>query len=145
MVRCRSTFVFVAVLVVALMLVAGLGVVLPGELYAQTGGSEEVPATFGGLLQRYVFMLPLVFAFFYLMVVQPEKLKAKRQQELLSSLTKGDLIVTSGGLVGKMGGTEGDQIIVEVGNGVRLKFEPSAIARRYEPTKGEASGKPKAA
>lgn len=108
--------------------------------------TTEPTATTGGLIMRYIALLPLVFLFFYLLVVQPEKQKVKRQQELLNSITKGDQLVTSSGLVGKFSGVEGNLVLLEVGNGTKLKFEASAIVRRYEaPAQGDANGKSKAA
>ena len=54
-------------------------------------------------------MLPLlaIFAILYFLVLRPQSKRQKEQQKMLSELKKGDDVVTSGGIIGKISGHEG--------------------------------------
>src|SRR3990167_10808379 len=49
-----------------------------------------------------LFMIVAIFVLFYLMLIRPQSKRAKEHRELLSKLQKGDEIVTTGGLLGKV-------------------------------------------
>ena len=59
----------------------------------------EAPA--GGGLQL-VFMVALFFGIMYFMIIRPQAKKAKEHTSLLDALSKGDEVVTSGGIIGKI-------------------------------------------
>jgi preprotein translocase subunit YajC len=68
----------------------------------------------------------LIFVFF---IILPDRKKKKKQQELLSSMEKGDSIVTIGGLMGKLVDVEKDSVTFETGEDrVRIKVTKSAVA-----------------
>lgn len=84
-----------------------------------------------------LFMLiPFVLfgAIFYFLLLRPEQVKRKKHQNMLENLTKGDEIVTNGGLHGKILGISNDKKIVllsvgEVNNNeVKIQISLSAIA-----------------
>lgn len=73
-------------------------------------------------------------AVFYFLIMRPEQLKRKKHQNMLENLTKGDEIVTNGGLHGKILGISNDRkiVVVSVGeinnNDVKIQISLSAIA-----------------
>lgn len=73
-------------------------------------------------------------AIFYFLIMRPEQLKRKKHQNMLENLTKGDEIVTNGGLHGKILGIGNDRkiVVVSVGeinnNDVKIQISLSAIA-----------------
>ncbi len=73
-------------------------------------------------------------AIFYFLIMRPEQLKRKKHQNMLENLTKGDEIVTNGGLHGKILGIGNDRKIVVVSVGeinnsdVKIQISLSAIA-----------------
>ena len=75
-----------------------------------------------------------VGAIFYFLIMRPEQAKRKRHQNMLENLTKGDEIVTNGGLHGKILGISNDRkiVVVSVGeinnNDVKIQISLSAIA-----------------
>ncbi len=84
-------------------------------------------------------MLPMfimVFFIFYFMVMKPQQAKLKAQQNLLTGLKKGDTVVTTSGMIGKIAGVEKDHVSVEVAANVRVKMEPTAIARKNDQVQG---------
>ncbi len=78
-------------------------------------------------------MIPmlLIFGVMYLLVIRPQSKKAKEHQKMLSELQKGDEVATSGGLLGRVTGIKGDEITMQVQEGVRLRVLRSAITGRY--------------
>lgn len=70
---------------------------------------------------------------FYLFMIRPQQKKQKQQKTFLSAVKKGDMVVTIGGMHGKIVGIEDDSIILEVDKGARIKFDKSSIS--YEASK----------
>ena len=79
----------------------------------------------------------LIIGVMYLIVLRPQMRKQKETQRMLSELKKGDDVVTTGGIVGRISGVKDDEITLQVQEGVRLRVLRSAIAGRHKP--GDAS------
>lgn len=94
---------------------------------------------FGEVLFKMLPMFAMVFLIFYFMVIKPQQQKLREQDNLLKGLKKGDTVVTSGGIIARFVGIEGDAALVEASPNNRLRIEPSHIAKRYEPKKESAN------
>jgi preprotein translocase subunit YajC len=70
--------------------------------------------------------LILIFAVFYFLLIRPQQKKAKAHQEFIANLQKGDEVVTSGGLQGKITGLTDRVATLEIADNVRVK-----VARPY--------------
>ena len=70
--------------------------------------------------------LILIIVVFWLFMIRPQM---KRQKELRDALQKGDKIVTTGGIYGKVAEIQEYAIIMEVEGGVRLKVDKSAVIK----------------
>jgi preprotein translocase subunit YajC len=79
------------------------------------------------LLQGLVPIL-VVFAIFYLMLFLPMRRRQKKHQQLLAKLTKGDRIVTNGGIFGTVVAVENDVIDLRVADNVKIQVARNAIA-----------------
>ncbi len=62
------------------------------------------------------------------MIWRPQAKRAKEHKNLLASLQKGDEVVTSGGIAGKVSKVADDFVVIEVSDSVELKFQKQAIA-----------------
>ena len=74
-------------------------------------------------------LLPIValFALMYFLLIRPQTKRAKQHRELVAALSKGDEIVTNGGVLGRISAL-GDQFVtVEIASGVEVKVQRSAI------------------
>lgn len=80
--------------------------------------------------------LILIFGVFWLLVIRPQQKKAKLHQQMLSELKPGDVVVTQGGIIGKITGIKDPEVVVEVSQGVRLRIMRSHITNKHTP--GEA-------
>jgi len=70
----------------------------------------------------------VIFAIFYFLLIMPMRKRQKKHQELLSKLSKGDRVVTSGGLFGTVVEVQGDRVILRVAENVKLEVALSAVA-----------------
>ncbi|AGL86707.1 preprotein translocase subunit YajC [Pseudomonas protegens] len=76
---------------------------------------------------EWIFLIGFL-AIFYLMIWRPQAKRAKEQKNLLGSLQKGDEVVTTGGIAGKINKVTDDFVVLEVSDSVELKFQKGAIA-----------------
>jgi len=77
-------------------------------------------------------MLPMIVLFFvamYFMMIRPQQKRDRERRDLLSSLEKGDAVVTSGGICGTIVNLSDNTAIVRVDEGVTLEFVRSAITQ----------------
>ena len=90
------------------------------------GGGGAVPGGGGGLTA--LIPLVLMFVIFYFLLIRPQQKRAKEHRELLQALKKGDFVVTSGGLYGKIVGLTDQVVTLEVAENVRVKVARSYVA-----------------
>jgi preprotein translocase subunit YajC len=101
--------------------------------FAQQGG---VPAGIGSLLGPLVPIL-LLFLIFYVLLIRPQQKKVRELQAMLQGLKRDDVVLTSGGLLGKIIGLTDQYVTLEIAEKVRVKVARNAIARVVEdPSKG---------
>jgi len=77
---------------------------------------------------EFMFFMLFVFGVFYFMIIRPQTQRAKEQKKMLSDLSKGDEIVTNGGLLGKITQVGENFVTVEVSKGMTLLVQRQAIA-----------------
>jgi preprotein translocase subunit YajC len=82
----------------------------------------------GGLIQ----FLPMVFIFviFYFLLIAPMRKKQKKTQEMLSRLKKGDEVITSGGVFGRISALDEERgfVILQISDNTKIKVLRNAIA-----------------
>ena len=72
----------------------------------------------------FIQMLPfvLIFVIMYFLILRPQQKRVKQHAELVKNVRKGDTVITSGGLVGRVTKVvDDDQIEVEIADGVRVR------------------------
>ena len=104
----------------------------------------QAASPFGGD-SMLVSLLPfiLIFVIMYFLILRPQQKRQKQHQEMVKNVRRGDTVITSGGLVGKVTKvSDDDQIEVEVADGVRVRQMRSMIAdvrAKGEPVKEESA------
>jgi preprotein translocase subunit YajC len=84
--------------------------------YAQT------PSILGGDGMSFLVPMVLVFVIMYFLILRPQQKRVKQHAEMVKNVRKGDTVITSGGLVGKVTKVvDDDQIEVELTEGVRVR------------------------
>jgi preprotein translocase subunit YajC len=73
--------------------------------------------------------LVLMFVIFYFLLIRPQQKKSKEHREMISLLKKGDQIITSGGLHGRITGVSESTATVEIADKVRVKISRGNVAQ----------------
>jgi preprotein translocase subunit YajC len=97
-------------------------------------GSQGAGGAGGGMGNLGIIFPILIIAIFYFLIIRPQQTKAKQHKSFMANLKKGDTVVTSGGLYGKITGITDDAITMEIAEKVRIKVAKSAVV---EYVKGE--------
>jgi preprotein translocase subunit YajC len=75
-----------------------------------------------------LFFIGGMFVLFYLILWRPQSKRAKEHRELVGGLTKGDEVLTSGGLLGKITKVSDDYVTLQVAEGVELSMQKASVA-----------------
>ena len=83
----------------------------------------------GGTTAFLINILPIaaIFLVFYFLVIAPANKQRRKTQEMLTSLKKGDRVLTSGGIYGTIQGVEPDIVYLKIAENVKVKVSRSAI------------------
>ncbi len=98
---------------------------------------------FGGSTDMITSLLPfvLIFVIMYFLILRPQQKRVKQHSEMVKNVRKGDTVITSGGLVGRVTKVvDDDQIEVEVAEGVRVRQMRSMVSdvrAKGEPVKDD--------
>jgi preprotein translocase subunit YajC len=76
--------------------------------------------------------LVLMFVLFYFLLIRPQQKRQKNTQQMQSGLSKGDRIVTIGGLHGFVDSVDEDKVVIKCGDGSRLTYDRAAIREVLE-------------
>jgi preprotein translocase subunit YajC len=83
----------------------------------------------------------LIFVIMYFLILRPQQKRVKQHQEMVKNVRKGDTVVTSGGMVGRVTKVvDDDQIEVEIADGVRvrqMRQMVSDVRAKGEPVKDD--------
>ncbi len=71
--------------------------------------------------------LILMFAIFYFLLIRPQQKQQKKVREMQDSLSKGDKVVTIGGMHGIVDSFDEEKVVIKAGDGSRLTFDRRAI------------------
>jgi preprotein translocase subunit YajC len=122
--------VYLSVILILLVLVGmAPGAGCPGQGGA-AGGQKS-----GGSGLMMILPLVLMFAIFYFLLIRPQQKKTKMHREMLTKLKRGDRVVTTGGLHGRITGLDDQVVVMEISEKVRVKVNRGAVA-------GVAQGSP---
>ena len=90
------------------------------EAYAQDASGQA------GTLELILPLL-LMFAIFYFLLIRPQQKKAKEHKGMVGALTKGDEIVTSGGLLAKITEVDDNFLTCKISSDVEVKIQRFAV------------------
>ena len=79
-----------------------------------------------GIFSTLAMIVPMI-AIFYFLLWRPEQVKRKKHQNMLSNLAKGDEVVTTGGLHGKIVGVNKEIVVLTIAENVKVEVSRSAI------------------
>lgn len=85
----------------------------------------------GSAMDSIMQFLPIVaiFGIFYFLMIRPQQKKMKQHREMLSNIRRGDRIVTAGGIIGSVVKVDGDEVQVEISDGVKVRVVQNTIGQ----------------
>lgn len=99
----------------------------------------------GGDGSMLTSLLPfiLIFVIMYFLILRPQQKRAKQHQEMIKNVRRGDTVITSGGLIGKVTKViDDDQLEVELADGIRvrqIRQMVSDVRAKGEPVKEDGA------
>lgn len=110
-------------------------------LIAQDGADAGGEEATGGVGSYMLFIYVALFvAVFYFLLIRPGQKQRKQHEQLVSSIGKGDEIMTAGGIYGTITKVQDDFVMVEVANKTEIKVSRNSIARTVSESEEEDSG-----
>lgn len=94
----------------------------------QGGAGGEGAGGFAGFIP-----LILMFVIFYFLLIRPQQKRTKEHRAMVSNLKKGDRIITSGGLHGRITGLDETTLTVEIADKVRVKIARGNVSGLAQP------------
>jgi len=104
---------------------------MTGFAYAQAAQD-----TFG-MLNSLLIPTMLIIGIMYFLMIRPQQKRLKEHQAMVAGVRRGDTIVTSGGIIGKVAKVDEQELQVEIADGVKIKVLRSTISEVRG--KGEAA------
>lgn len=103
--------------------------------YAQAaGGAPGGSAAFLNAIMPFLLIIPI----FYFLLIRPQQRRLKLHREMIAAVKKGDTVVTSGGLIGKVVKVADEEVEVELAASTKVRVVKSTLAEVRAP----ASAKP---
>ncbi len=104
--------------------------------YAQTNTAAQQPSWMDMLLPFF-----LIFVIFYFLIIRPQSKRHKTQQQFLTNLKRGDLVLTTSGILGTIEGITEKYVTLEIASEVRIKILKSHVSGSAQTSAIEGSKK----
>ena len=102
--------------------------------------AQAAPSAFDAL-NSLIVPTVLIIGIMYFLMIRPQQRRLKEHQAMIAGIRRGDIVVTSGGIIGKVAKVDDNELQVEIAEGVRIKVVRGTVSEVR--TKGEAPASPK--
>jgi preprotein translocase subunit YajC len=102
------------------------------SVFISSAFAQTAPTAGGGdMMSSLTSMLPLVLMFvvLYFVMIRPQMKRQKEHRAMIDALAKGDEVVTTGGLLGKVTKMGESHVSLEIANNVEVQIQRSAVAQ----------------
>ena len=104
--------------------------------FAQTGAAP------GGDFITTMLPLVLIFVVFYFLLIRPQQKRMKEQKAKIGAIRAGDRVVTAGGILGKVVKIDGEELVIEIADNVRVRVVRGTVTDVVSRTEPAAGDKP---
>lgn len=113
---------------------------MEGFVYAQAA-----PGAFD-MLNSLIIPTMLIIGIMYFLMIRPQQKRLKEHRDMVAAIRRGDTVVTSGGIIGKVTKVEDNELQVEIAEGVKIKLVRGTVSEvRGKGDKTDKSDKSEAA
>jgi len=102
-----------------------LGLILLSGCYPSSQGTTN---SSGGFDWTIILFLVVLFALMYLLMIRPQRRRQKEQQKMIEELQRGDEIITTSGIYGKIEAIEDNSLIIKLEGGATMRILKAAVA-----------------
>lgn len=102
-------------------------------VYAAEEAGQAAPPN---LLQSPIILMVMIFVVFWFLLIRPQTKRQKEHQAMLSSLKKGDKVVTNGGIHGTVIGVADKVVVLRIAENVKVEVAKGCVAS-LQPKKTE--------
>lgn len=96
--------------------------------FAQDTVGSPTPPSVGESLRDMLFMMAILFAIFYFILIRPQQKQRQKHENRINSLKKGDKIIGAGGIYGEIIGIDEEKAVIAVGKDkIKLEILKSSI------------------
>ena len=92
------------------------------SLFIASAHAQDAGVAPGGDMFQILFLVGL-FVLFYFIAIRPQRKRQKEHTAMVGQLSKGDEVVTSSGILGKVTGLDDNYMSLNVANNVEMKFQ----------------------
>lgn len=85
---------------------------------------QQVPATADW---SFFIMMIGMFILMYFMIIRPQRKRQKEHETLMGALAKGDEVVLTSGMLGKITKLDGEYVVINTGGNIELKFQKQSV------------------
>mgnify|MGYP005667639323 CR=1 FL=1 len=93
---------------------------------AYAEGAAQAPGAPGAAAFDWLLIVGMV-VLFYFFLIRPQNKRAKEHRELIGALAKGDEVITSGGILGKVAKVTDEYVVIEIANGLEIKLQKASV------------------
>jgi len=97
------------------------------SFFISDAAAAAAPAQQGDPMTSLIFFGGMILIFYFILI-RPQSKRAKEHRELVAGISKGDEVVTNGGILGKITDLSEQYVTVEVADNVQMKFQKQSIA-----------------
>lgn len=105
--------------------------IVESPVFISSAIAQTAPAAGGDMMTTLTGMLPLVLMFvvLYFVMIRPQMRKQKEHRTMIEALAKGDEVVTSGGLLGRVTRLGEGYVTLEIASGIEVQLQRNAIVQ----------------
>ena len=107
------------------------GLLQSAALWAQTTAAPAAatPAKPQGFMEQFSFlpMLAIIIGIFYVLIIRPQQKQQKERAALISAVKKGDMIITVGGIHGRVTGVADSLLTIEIADNCKIKLDKTCV------------------
>lgn len=99
-------------------------------MFISNAYASPISGAAGGETMQLIFMLVMFGLIFYFMIFRPQSKRVKEHKNLMASISKGDEVLTSGGILGKVTkiGDESDYVLLAINDNNQITIKKDYIA-----------------
>src|SRR5262245_22874329 len=89
--------------------------------------AQAAPGVFD-MLNSLIVPTALIIGIMYFLMIRPQQKRLKEHRDMVAAIRRGDTVVTSGGIIGKVAKVDENELQVEIADGVKIKVVRSTVS-----------------